>query len=49
MENNSPKGELILHIIPPINQRNESLRVLREGLVSYQVVGRVMAYQAEDR
>ena len=26
----------------------ESLRVLKEGLASYQVVGKVMAYQAED-
>ena len=49
MEYNSLKGELILHTIPPINQGNKSLRVLGEGPVSYQVVGRVIAYQAKDR
>ncbi len=44
--NNDPKGSLIPHVV-----ERPKLRVsvtLREGPAAHQVVGRVMAYQADD-
>ena len=46
MGNNSEKSELIPHAIALVMQGDESFRALEEGLLAYQVVGRVTAYQA---
>ncbi len=49
--NNSPKGGLIPHTFPGLRIRKESRAVgtaLLDGLTSYQLVGRVTAYQGND-
>ncbi len=46
--NNLSKGGLIPHVVVRIEPYHQSLRALEKGLAAYQVVGGVMAYQAED-
>ena len=45
---NPEKSELIPHNASRAVPRCQSRKALGEGLASYQVVGRVMAYQAFD-
>ncbi len=46
--NNSEKSGLIPHKMLSVEARHQSRKALGEGLASYQVVGRVTAYQAND-
>ena len=49
--NNQPKGWLIPRTLPDLRIRKESHTVgvtLKDGLMSYQLVGRVTAYQGFD-
>ncbi len=49
--NNPPKGGLMPRTLPSLRGRKESHAVgmaLKDGLTSYQLVGRVMAYQGND-
>jgi hypothetical protein len=49
--NNPPKGGLMPRTLPFLRGRKESHAVgmaLKDGLTSYQLVGRVMAYQGND-
>ncbi len=49
--NNSPKGGLIPRTLPGLRAGKESHAVgmaLKDGLTSYQLVGRVTAYQGND-
>ncbi len=43
-----PKGEVIPHKLVGIETYEGSLRVQLAGLAAHQVVGGVMAYQADD-
>ena len=45
---NPGKLGLIPHNVFGLSSKHQSLRALGEGLAAYQVVGRVMAYQADD-
>ena len=46
--NNLEKLGLIPHDAPRVVLRRQSRKALGDGLASYQVVGRVTAYQADD-
>ena len=49
--NNPPKGGLMPRTLPVLRGGKESHAVgmaLKDGLMSYQLVGRVMAYQGND-
>ena len=48
MGDNPPKGGLIPHISLGLRAKKESRKAFWEGLAAYQVVGGVMAHQAED-
>ena len=47
--NNLPKGGLIPHVMMRVMLHQESRKALLEGLASDELVGRVTAYQGEDR
>ena len=48
VRNNGPKGPLIPDVIPTYFVGRKAQKALREGLMVYQLVGRVTAYQGYD-
>ena len=48
VRDNGPKGPLIPDVIPGRCPGRKAQKALREGLMAYQLVGKVMAYQGYD-